>query len=111
MVLATWPSTKIIGNIDTGDILFDENGNKTKVLKKYHPNAPDHYEITFSDGTKVKVGGDHLWQVNHVSQRKHTGRALISMYDDEQLNALQSALNGADEYIIESIRIRMRIDD
>lgn len=31
--------------------------------------------------------------------------------NEETLNALQSALNGADEYIIESIRIRMRIDD
>ena len=31
--------------------------------------------------------------------------------NEETLNALQSALNDAVEYIIESIRIRMRIDD
>lgn len=91
-IIPTLSGFKKIIDVKTGDILFDENGNRTKVLAKYHPNTPDHYEISFSDGTKIKVCGDHLWQINHVSQRKHTGRALISVYDDEQLNALQSAL-------------------
>lgn len=75
-----------IEHIKVGDTLFDENGNRTKVLAKYHPNDK-HYEITFSDGTRIKAGGDHLWKVNEVGKLKHTSIPLDTMHSDEQLNS------------------------
>lgn len=95
-LLPTPYGMRTIEHIKVGDTLFDENGNRTKVLAKYHPNDK-HYEITFSDGTRIKAGGDHLWKVNEVGQRRHTGRPLDTMYSDEQLAILHEALQSCSD--------------
>lgn len=87
-LIPTLYGMKLMKDIKVGDILFDENGNHTTVLAKYHPRTPDHYAVSFSDGTVINVCGDHLWQVNLVGKRKRTGRSLVSMYTDDQLAEL-----------------------
>lgn len=71
---------KTIGDIRVGDMLFDENGRRTRVLAKYHPRSR-HYEITFSDGTRIKAGGDHLWQVNETGTPDSKVVDTQTMYD------------------------------
>lgn len=83
---------KLMRDIQPGDVLFDEHGMRTKVLAKYHPNTPDHYEVHFSDGTVINAGGDHLWQVNHVGKRRRTGRSLMSMYSDSDFIKLRKII-------------------
>lgn len=95
-LLPTPYGMRTIERIKVGDTLFDENGNRTKVLAKYHPNDK-HYEITFSDGTRIKAGGDHLWKVNEVGQRRHSGRQLDTMYSDKQLAILNEALQSCSD--------------
>ena len=63
-LIPTLDGMKPVKEVKEGDILFDENGNRTTVLGKYQPMTEDHYEITFSDGTKVKACGDHRWRVS-----------------------------------------------
>lgn len=91
-MIPTISGFKLMRDIQPGDILFDEHGMRTKVLAKYHPNTPDHYEVVFSDGTVINAGGDHLWQVNLVGKRRLTGRALISMYSDSYFDKLKGIL-------------------
>lgn len=55
-----------VENIEVGDTLYDEAGNYTLVKEKYRPMIKDHYEITFSNGEKVKACGDHLWNIGNV---------------------------------------------
>ena len=52
-LIPTITGMKTIGDIKIGDIIFDDNGNQTKVIDKYSPKETTFYEITFSDGTKV----------------------------------------------------------
>ena len=52
-----------IGDIDGGDILFDENGKQCRVIcttsTLYNEEC---YEVVFSDGTKIIADAGHLWE-------------------------------------------------
>lgn len=56
-----------VGQIEVGDIIYDESGNYTKIEAIYQPMTEDHYEITFDNGEIVKACGDHLWNIGDVS--------------------------------------------
>lgn len=110
-LLPTPCGMRTIEHVKVGDTLFDENGNRTRILAKYHPNDK-HYEITFSDGTKIKAGGDHLWKVNEVGKRRHAGRRLDTMYSDEQLNILREALRScSDSDTVTSTEAKRQLGD
>ena len=68
---------KSIKEIIIGDIIFDDHGNHTVVIDKYSPNETDFYELTFSDGTKVKCGGGHLWKVELLYERIKRGNIQV----------------------------------
>lgn len=55
-----------VGEIEVGDIIYDESGNHTKVEAIYQPMTEDHYELTFDNGEIVKACGDHLWNIGNV---------------------------------------------
>lgn len=61
--LPTREGFKKLENIHIHDIIYDENGEETKVVDKYCPYDRFLYEISFSSGDKVKAGGGHLWKV------------------------------------------------
>ena len=56
---------KNMGDIEKGDIVFDEGGNEVEVLfaTEIMKNR-QCYEITFSDGNKIVADADHKWTVN-----------------------------------------------
>lgn len=49
-------------NLKVGDEIFDENGDRCKILK-LHPIdlSPESYRVRFDDGTTVDACRDHLW--------------------------------------------------
>jgi len=90
---ATWIPTqkgfKRVGRVRVGDVLFDENGNPTKVTAVYQPKTEDHYKITLSNGEIVNACGDHLWSV------KEAGGSL----ETQVLSTRDIALSPASYYI------------
>ena len=76
-IIPTVDGMKSIKEIKIGDIIFDDNGNQTVVIDKYSPNETDFYELTFSDGTKVKCGGGHLWKVELLYERIKRGNIQV----------------------------------
>lgn len=55
---------KTMGDLATGDIVFDENGNPCKVIgvTEYQYDRPC-YEIEFSDGNRIVADACHKWYV------------------------------------------------
>ena len=56
-----------MGDIEVGDIVFDEQGYTCNVVNVW-PVYNDHvcYEVTFSDGTKIVADADHLWATDRL---------------------------------------------
>lgn len=54
---------KLMGDLKVGDYVIGSNGEPTEVLGVYPQGIRDIYEITFSDGRKVKCDKEHLWSV------------------------------------------------
>lgn len=51
-----------MGEVQPGDIVFDERGDPTPVLSKSQVWHSDTYRVTFSDGATLTACGDHqLW--------------------------------------------------
>ena len=49
--------------VKEGDLLFDMNGDPTKVIGVYPQGRRQLYTVTFSDGTQIKCDLNHLWVV------------------------------------------------
>lgn len=50
-----------MGDIMVGQYVFDRYGNPTRVLEIFPQGCISVYEITFSDGRKVRCNNEHLW--------------------------------------------------
>lgn len=50
-----------MGELKVGDIIFDKDGFKTKVIGKSKIKFKNCYEIIFDDKTKVVCDDEHLW--------------------------------------------------
>lgn len=55
-----------MGELSIGSKVLGTSGQVVTVTNKYCPMDPEIYEITFSDGTKVKAGSGHLWETHTV---------------------------------------------
>jgi phage terminase large subunit-like protein len=66
---------KAIGDLETGDTIFDENGKPTKILQAHEPYMPEKlYELTFSDGTSLTADAPHQWVTWTHADRKAYNR-------------------------------------
>lgn len=70
-IIPTINGNKKLEDIQIGDIIFDKNGQPTTVIDKYCPHDPIQYELTFSDGTIIKAGAGHLWEVECINDFIH----------------------------------------
>ena len=74
-VLPTPIGWKKLHEISDGDTIFDERGLPCTVVKSHEIQLPEKaYELTFSDGHKIRVGGEHLWTTWTHSDRKSYNR-------------------------------------
>ena len=54
-----------IETLKIGDTVFDEKGQKQKVLGVYPQGLKDTYRITFENGHTIECCGEHLWNVRN----------------------------------------------
>ena len=63
-MIPTAQGWKRVGEIKSGDYLFDRYGKPTKVLKIFPQGELEVYELTFGDKRKAKCSEDHIWAVH-----------------------------------------------
>lgn len=58
-------------DIHVGSIVYDEQGNETKVTAEYpQEELKQEWEITFDDDTKIKCCKDHMWKFMSTNEEK-----------------------------------------
>lgn len=73
--LPTPSGWKKMGDIVSGDTVFDENGNACNVVVAHEPYIPKKlYKLMFSDGTDIVADADHLWTTWTHADRKSYNR-------------------------------------
>lgn len=104
----TTDGRKTIGELKVGDTLFDPEGNQTKVTHLHAIITPAKaYEITFSNGEKLIVDPDHLWETetrearlsrfNSVNKEHKRSRSnWLSMESRKAVNDEYEAASNAD---------------
>jgi hypothetical protein len=65
----------LMGDLEEGDTVFDEQGLPCRVLMT-HPVMTGNpcYRVTFDDGTSVVCDAEHLWVTQTSAQRKNQAR-------------------------------------
>ncbi len=59
-----------IGEVQVGDLLFDEQGRQCRVmLKSLVFTGHDCFRVTFNDGESMVCDSNHLWQVEDIYRR------------------------------------------
>lgn len=58
---------KKMGDISVGDTIIGRNGAPIKVIGVFPHKNWQFYKVTFSDGSVVECGSEHLWTVNDNS--------------------------------------------
>lgn len=58
---------KTMGELQVGDILFDKDGEQTRVLEKSKKSYKPCYKITFDDITTAICDNEHLWLLDDGS--------------------------------------------
>ena len=75
---------RYVGEVEDGDLIFDENGQACTVLKAHEVQIPEvAYRLTFSDGTYIDAGGEHLWTTWTHADRKAFNRRNEYIASDE----------------------------
>jgi deoxycytidine triphosphate deaminase len=66
---------RTMGELEPGDLVFDEDGFPTVVLAATPPMAGRPCrEVVFSDGTSVVADADHLWRTIDKNGRRYEGK-------------------------------------
>ena len=72
------------GDIRDGDVVFDERGNPCWVVEAHPITVPETaYRVTFSDGSTIDAGGEHLWTTLTHRTRKQMQRHGIDRVPDD----------------------------
>ena len=59
-----------MGELKEGDLVFNEKGQPVRVSEAHEPRWHPCYRMTFSDGTSMVAGKEHLWSAIDVGARK-----------------------------------------
>lgn len=59
-----------LGDLETGDYVYDADGQPTKVIDTYSPLPRQLVEFTFSDGTTLVSSVEHEWETQTRKERK-----------------------------------------
>lgn len=62
---------KTIGELQVGDLIYDETGNPTTVLHLNPIILEDEYKVYFEDGEVISCNGEHLWCVYDLQKEKN----------------------------------------
>jgi len=87
-----------MGQLSIGDIIFGQDGNKTKVRGKSEIQKIDTYEIEFDNGDIIKACSKHLWKVSH-SDWYHKEKVLETKEIINKFNSLKDVNKASSIYI------------
>ena len=100
---------KKLGDIQVGDIVYDMDGNPTKVIYTYDPYVPDEgYYVTFSTGETISACGDHLWTVTPYDERQridHTRDCITNAKLEPRIEKVQPFISKWDANTVDTSRL------
>lgn len=69
--IATPSGFKQMGDLKTGDIVFDENGQETRITQAFEVlENRETFEVHFSDGSIIVADGEHQWTTETRATRR-----------------------------------------
>ena len=68
---------KCVGEIGVGDLIFDQDGQPTKVLGLQKFQNIELFDVLFSDGSTLRASADHRWVTSTLDDRIAGGRTRI----------------------------------
>jgi len=92
---------KTVKDLNTGDVIFDGNGNQTQIINK-SPVYNDRkcYEIEFDNGEKIISSYTHLWNIKHPYWRdRKTGERFYKTLETEDIYDLYNKYKNKSFYI------------
>lgn len=73
--IATPTGWTTMGEVRTGDTVFDDAGRPTRVVKAHDVlHDRECFRVSFSDGSEIVADGEHLWATETGLDRKAAGR-------------------------------------
>lgn len=89
----------MMGDIRDGDVVFDENGQPTRVTKSHDVLlGRTCYRVVFDDGSSIVADADHLWETSTLAERS-SGGTTRKVRTTEQI-AGSVRVNGANNHAI-----------
>lgn len=61
-----------MGDVKVGDFVFDQNGQKTKIIGKSKPKYKDCFKIAFDDKSEIICDYEHLWKLSNGETKSIT---------------------------------------
>ena len=60
-----------MGELQKNDFVIGSDGKSKKVLETFEQGEKDVYQLTFLDGTTVKCGYEHLWEIQYFKKNSN----------------------------------------
>ncbi|NYD24860.1 Hint domain-containing protein [Kineococcus aurantiacus] len=84
-----------MGELSDGDLVFDETGRPTRVVKAHEVRLDRPcYEVVFSDGSVIVADADHNWYTEDEAARRSAGTARRSEGTRKRRPLLAPAITG-----------------
>ena len=76
-----------IASLQEGDIIFDKDGNPTKILHKSEIHYNPCYKITFDNGDTIIADHEHRWEISFSTSKKskYHGEYKVQVMTTEEI--------------------------
>lgn len=76
-----------IADLQEGDIIFDKDGNPTKILHKSEIHHNPCYKITFDNGDTIIADHEHRWEISFSTSKtsKYHGEYRVQVMTTEEI--------------------------
>lgn len=76
-----------IADLQEGDIIFDKDGNPTKILHKSEIHHNPCYKITFDNGDTIVADHEHRWEISFSTSKtsKYHGEYKVQVMTTEEI--------------------------
>lgn len=76
-----------IADLQEGDIIFDKDGNPTKILHKSEIHHNPCYKITFDNGDTIVADHEHRWEISFSTSKtsKYHGEYRVQVMTTEEI--------------------------